>query len=103
MACPSLHLCVATGDAVATTAQPTGGVRAWKLIARHMSGTSATACPSVKLCVAVGDARSVVLMNPGGHSMLKRTPGEGEVLACPSVHLCLAGSSDETGSALTTT
>jgi hypothetical protein len=111
VSCPTVNLCVALDDAgnVFTSSKPTGGVKAWKKVARASSGSNFQAmlsCPTTDLCVAVDTYGDVASGDPtGGAAVWKVTKVAGDhwlrAISCPGVNLCVVVGYG--GNALTTT
>ena len=106
ISCPTAHFCALTASAsisaqILTSADPTGGSRAWH--ATHFSwertnlGFSSVSCPSVRLCVA-GDAWGDIFTSthPARRGcQLTRLDGrvrafDARELSCPSMRLCVS-------------
>jgi len=95
VSCPTTSFCAAVDQSgyVFTTADPSGGPKAWHQVRVERRSFEAIACASRSLCVAF-DRRDRVLVStdPGGgaSSWKPATLGSGLTgVACPSSRLCL--------------
>jgi hypothetical protein len=95
VSCPTNSFCAAvdqSGD-VLTTADPSGGHRAWHHVRIEHRVLTAIACASRSLCVAI-DRRDHVLVSaaPGGAASSWKSAALGSGLTgvtCPSSRLCV--------------